>query len=166
MPKSTHRGAADFGTVLRRIGGIGRVAVVRPKYRSVRRGDVSNVPDDLLYNKSHEWIRVDGGEATIGITDHAQNALNDIVYVELPGHGDAFATEEEFGVVESVKSVSDLYLPVAGEITAVNEDLENTPELINEDPYGAGWLVKVAMNDPAEVAQLLSADDYRAEIGE
>jgi len=127
---------------------------------------VSDIPDDLLYTKSHEWVRVDGDEATVGITDHAQNALNDIVYVELPGVGDAFDTEGEFGVVESVKSVSDLYLPVAGEITAANGALEDAPEVINGDPYGEGWLVKVRMSDPAEVAKLLSPDDYRAFIDE
>ncbi len=137
---------------------------VRAKYGRGRRPLVSDVPDDLLYTKSHEWVRVEGDQATIGITDHAQNALNDIVYVELPGTGDAFDTEGEFGVVESVKSVSDLYLPVAGEVIDANADLEDAPETINSDPYGAGWLVKVRMQDNAEVANLLSPDDYRAFI--
>ena len=139
--------------------------MVRPKYGSRGRRVVSDVPDDLLYTASHEWVRVEGDTATIGITDHAQAALNDIVYVELPGVGDSFDTEEEFGVVESVKSVSDLYAPVAGEVTASNEALEDEPESINDDPYGAGWLVKLRMHDSAEVAHLLSPDDYRAEIG-
>lgn len=125
---------------------------------------MSDVPDDLLYTKSHEWVRIDGDEATVGITDHAQNALNDIVYVELPGVGDAMDTEGEFGVVESVKSVSDLYLPMAGEITAANEALEDAPETINDDPYGEGWLVKFRISDPGEAANLLSPDAYRAEI--
>lgn len=134
------------------------------KYAGGRRGVVSNVPDDLLYVSSHEWIRVEGDEATIGITDHAQAALNDIVYVELPGVGDELATEEEFGVVESVKSVSDLYMPLAGEIIAANEALEDAPETINDDPYGEGWLIKIKITDAGEVANLLSAADYTAEI--
>ncbi len=125
---------------------------------------MSDVPDDLLYVSSHEWIRVEGDEATIGITDHAQAALNDIVYVELPGEGDQFSTEDEFGVVESVKSVSDLYMPLAGTIIASNEGLEDAPETINADPYGDGWLIKIKITDPAEVGTLLSPDDYRAEI--
>lgn len=127
---------------------------------------VSDVPDNLLYTKSHEWVRIEDGVATIGITDHAQASLNDIVYVELPGVGDELEIEDEFGVVESVKSVSDLYLPVAGEIIQSNEALENAPETINTSPYGDGWLVKVKMQDATDAAQLISPDEYRAEIGE
>jgi len=124
---------------------------------------MAKVPPDLLYSKSHEWVRIQGGEATIGITDHAQEALNDIVYVELPKVGAAFEREAEFGVVESVKSVSDLYLPVAGTVTAVNGELEDKPETLNEDPYGAGWLVKVKLKAGEQGKGLLSAADYAKE---
>ena len=125
---------------------------------------MSQTPADLLYSKSHEWVRVQGNEATIGITDHAQEALNDIVYVELPKVGQSFEQEAEFGVVESVKSVSDLYMPVAGEVLAVNDTLEDAPETLNDDPYGKGWLVKVRMTDPAQAKALLSAAAYEKEI--
>ncbi len=120
---------------------------------------MAKTPADLLYSKSHEWVKVQGGEATIGITDHAQEALNDIVYVELPAVGESFKLEEEFGVVESVKSVSDLYMPVSGTVTAVNKDLDESPETLNDDPYGKGWLVKVKLNGPVD-ASLMSADAY------
>lgn len=122
--------------------------------------DVAKTPPDLLYSKSHEWVRIQGGEATIGITDHAQEALNDIVYVELPQVGATFGREAEFGVVESVKSVSDLYMPVAGTVTAVNKDLDEKPETLNEDPYGKGWLIKVKLANAAEAKTLLSAEAY------
>jgi glycine cleavage system H protein len=125
---------------------------------------VSHTPSDLLYTKSHEWVQVEGDIATIGITDHAQKALNDIVFVELPNEGDHFDQEDGFGVVESVKSVSDLYMPVAGEVIEVNRGLEDAPETLNEDPYGAGWLIKVRMDDRAEAKGLLSAEDYLDEI--
>lgn len=137
-----------------------------PKSRARPRRRVSEIPSDLLYTKSHEWVRIDGDEATIGITDHAQEALNDIVYVELPSEGDEFEMEDEFGVVESVKSVSDLYLPMAGEIVAVNEALEDEPEALNNDPYGDGWLIKVRMQDKAEAANLLSPEDYESFVAE
>jgi glycine cleavage system H protein len=126
---------------------------------------VSETPEGLYYSKSHEWVKVEGSDATIGITDHAQEALNDIVYVELPKVGATFAAEASFGVVESVKSVSDLYMPVACKVTAVNGTLEDEPELLNEDPYGKGWLVKVRLEDPAAVKRLLSAAQYKATIG-
>ena len=126
---------------------------------------MSNAPPELLYSKSHEWVRVEGGEATIGITDHAQEALNDIVYVELPKKGDVFELETEFGVVESVKSVSDLYMPIAGTVTDVNTSLDDKPETLNEDPYGAGWLIKVQLKDPSQAKQLLSAAAYLATLG-
>lgn len=125
---------------------------------------MSETPADLLYSKSHEWVRIQGGQATIGITDHAQEALNDIVFVELPKVGAEFAEGAEFGVVESVKSVSDLYMPVSGRITAVNGALEDAPETLNDDPYGEGWLVQVQLKDPAEAKRLLSAKDYAATI--
>ncbi len=123
---------------------------------------VSATPDNVLYTKSHEWVRIEGDIATVGITDHAQDALNDIVYVELPGVGTQYDTDDEFGVVESVKSVSDLFMPVAGEITDTNGALEDAPETINSDPYGEGWLIKIRMQDVAESANLLSAEDYLA----
>lgn len=129
------------------------------------RRNVSETPANLLYTKSHEWVRIEGGEATIGITDHAQEALNDIVFVELPKVGDVFDQEGEFGVVESVKSVSDLYAPVTGTVTAVNGSLEDKPETLNKDPYGEGWLIKVKLTDPSEAKGLLSADAYKAEVG-
>ncbi len=126
---------------------------------------MSNAPPELLYSKSHEWVRIQGGEATIGITDHAQEALNDIVYVELPKKGDVFELEAEFGVVESVKSVSDLYMPIAGTVTDVNSSLDDKPETLNEDPYGAGWLIKVQLKDPSQAKALLSAAAYLATLG-
>lgn len=125
---------------------------------------MSEIPKDLRYSSSHEWVRVDGDEATIGITDHAQDALNDIVYVELPESGALFEAEDEFGVVESVKSVSELYIPLAGKVVAVNDALIDAPETINDDPYGAGWLVKIKMTDPDAADGLLTADAYRKEI--
>ncbi|MEA3165385.1 MAG: glycine cleavage system protein [Thermoplasmata archaeon] len=125
---------------------------------------MSETPADLLYSKSHEWVRIQGGEATIGITDHAQEALNDIVYVELPKVGQSFTLEQEFGVVESVKSVSDLYMPIAGEVIAVNSALEDAPETLNDDPYGDGWLVRIKVKDGAQAKQLLSAAAYTKEI--
>jgi glycine cleavage system H protein len=134
-----------------------------PEIRAPGRRRMAKTPADLLYSKSHEWVKLAGNEATIGITDHAQEALNDIVYVELPKVGQSFAQEEEFGVVESVKSVSDLYMPIAGEVTAVNSALEDAPETLNDDPYGQGWLVKVKVKDPAQAKGLLSAKAYEAE---
>lgn len=126
---------------------------------------VSETPANLLYTKSHEWVRIEGDHAVVGITDHAQEALNDIVYVELPKVGDEFTQEQEFGVVESVKSVSDLYLPVAGKITDVNRSLDDKPETLNADPYGNGWLVKIKLADPAQAKGLMSAQQYKDEIG-
>ncbi|MGB0653575.1 MAG: glycine cleavage system protein GcvH [Thermoplasmatota archaeon] len=128
---------------------------------------MSEAPEELRYAKSHEWIRVEGdGTATIGITDHAQAALNDIVYVELPDVGDSFAAGEEFGVVESVKSASDVYLPVGGEVVAANEALDDEPETVNSDPYGDGWLVKIKLDDDAQeaLAGLLDAAGYLASV--
>jgi glycine cleavage system H protein len=125
---------------------------------------VTETPEDLLYSRSHEWVRLQGGEATIGITDHAQEALNDIVYVELPKVGQSFGQEEEFGVVESVKSVSDLFMPIAGEVIAVNTDLDEKPETLNEDPYGAGWLLRIRVKDAAQAKRLLDAAAYRKSV--
>jgi glycine cleavage system H protein len=117
-----------------------------------------SVPEELQYTKSHEWVRTEGDTATIGITDHAQDELGDVVYVELPEVGATSDTGDSFGTVESVKAVSDLYTPVGGEILEVNEVLNDQPEKINEDPYGEGWIVKLRVSD--EGSRLLSASDY------
>jgi glycine cleavage system H protein len=121
---------------------------------------MANVPEDLHYSKDHEWVRVDDNIATIGITDYAQNSLGDVVYVELPKPGEEFATNESFGSVESVKAVSEVFTPVAGEVEAVNEQLNDTPETVNSDPYGEGWMIRVRMKNPAEVDSLLTAAEY------
>ena len=121
---------------------------------------MANVPEDLHYSKDHEWVRADANIATIGITDYAQNSLGDVVYVELPKVGDEFATNEPFGSVESVKAVSEVFTPVAGEITEINEELNDTPEKVNSDPYGEGWMIKVRMTNPGEVDSLLTAAEY------
>lgn len=121
-------------------------------------------PADLQYSKEHEWIRVNGTEATIGITDHAQRELGDIVYVELPQPGAAVVQMRVFGVVESVKAISDLYSPASGTILRVNEKLVKTPELVNQDPYGTGWMIVVRFADAGELAGLMTADQYQAYI--
>ena len=122
---------------------------------------MTNIPDDLLYTKDDEWLRVEDDVATVGITDYAQDSLSDIVYLELPDEGDSFETGETFGVVESVKAASDLFMPIAGEIVEVNEDLADTPEVVNEDPYGAAWMVKIRLSDPDELEDLLSPEAYK-----
>jgi len=122
-----------------------------------------DVPDDLRYLESHEWARSD--DATrVGITDFAQDELGDVVFVELPDAGDELTAGEEFGVVESIKAVSDIYAPVSGTVTAVNEALFDQPELVNEDPFGEGWMLEVELVDESELDDLLSADDYREQI--
>ena len=123
-----------------------------------------NVPAELKYTKEHEWIRVEGEEAVVGITDYAQSQLGDIVFVECETVGDALAAGETFGTVEAVKTVSDLYLPVAGEVLEFNEELEGEPELVNKDPYGKGWIVKIKISDETELDGLLNADAYKAII--
>lgn len=127
---------------------------------------MSEIPAELYYTKEHEWIRMDGDIATIGITDHAQDALTDIVYIELPQEGDVLDDMGEFAIVESVKSASPIFAPLAGELTAVNIDLEDAPELMNSSPYGDGWIVKMRLSNPDAVSGLMSADDYRSMIGE
>ena len=127
---------------------------------------MSDIPEGQYYTKEHEWIRVEGDEVVIGITDHAQNALTDIVYIELPEVGETCEDMGEFAIVESVKSASPIFAPLAGEITAVNDDLDDTPELMNEDPYGQGWIIRMKLNDASAVSQLMSPADYKAEIGE
>lgn len=124
-----------------------------------------NIPSELKYTKDHEWVKIDGDVATVGITDFAQSELGDIVYVEVETLDETLAKDEVFGTVEAVKTVSDLFLPVSGEIIAFNEALEDEPEAVNSDAYGAGWMVKIKMSDASEAATLLSADDYKALIG-
>lgn len=119
-----------------------------------------NIPDNLRYSKDHEWIAVDGDIATIGITDHAQHSLGDVVYIDMPRSGDKFETHVAFGSVESVKAVSELFTPVGGEITEVNDGLNDTPEAVNNDPYAAGWMVKVKMDNPGEADAMMSAVEY------
>lgn len=120
------------------------------------------VPSDLRYSKDHEWVRVDGAVATIGITDYAQDALGDVVYVEIPKVGTRVGSGDRFGEVESTKSVSDVYAPLSGVVVAVNEAVASSPELLNSDPYGAGWLCAIELDDAAQVDALLDADAYRA----
>ena len=121
-------------------------------------------PQEFLYTKEHEWIRVDEHIGTIGITDHAQKELGDIVYVELPKPGDHIAASESFGTVESVKAVSEIYSPISGEVTAVNTKLQNNPEMLNSDPHGEAWLIRVQLADRREIEKLMTADEYEAYI--
>ncbi len=116
------------------------------------------------YQESHEWARLDGDVVTVGISDHAQDQLNDVVYVELPEVGTEMPKGETFGVVESVKSASDLYMPVGGTISAVNDALEDSPELVNDDAFGEGWMIKISPSDPSELDSLLTADDYKSGV--
>lgn len=124
-----------------------------------------NVPSELKYTKDHEWLKVDGDVATIGITDFAQGELGDIVYVEVETLDETLDSEEVFGTVEAVKTVSDLFMPVSGEVIAFNEDLESAPESVNSDPYGAGWMIKVKLSDVTQLDALLSAEAYKELIG-
>ena len=128
--------------------------------------DMSEVPDELRYTKEHEWIRIEGDNVVIGVTDYAQDALTDVVWVELPEIGSVVGSMESFASVESVKSVSEIYAPVSGEVLEVNDSLEDSPEQINEDPYGNGWICKMAISDPAELGDLLDGATYRSLIEE
>ena len=122
---------------------------------------MANIPEELRYSKDHEWVRVeDDNVAVIGITDYAQEALGDVVYVELPNEGESFGAHDAFGSVESVKAVSEIFTPVAGEIVGSNEDLNDTPEVVNDDPYNGAWMVKVKMDNAGELDSLLSAEEY------
>ena len=123
------------------------------------------IKSELKYTKDHEWVKVEGNQAIIGITDYAQGELGDIVYVEVEALGENLQKEEIFGSVEAVKTVSDLFLPVSGKITELNEDLEDNPELINEDPYGKGWIIKMEIEDSSELEELLNSDSYKELIG-
>ena len=124
-----------------------------------------NIPSDLKYTKDHEWLKVEGNIATVGITAFAQGELGDIVYVEVETEGEELDQEEVFGSIEAVKTVSDLFMPVSGEITSFNDALEQDPETVNSDPYGDGWLVKIEMSDAAQVEGLLNAEQYQELIG-
>lgn len=124
-----------------------------------------NIPNELKYTKDHEWVRAEGDTLTIGITDFAQSELGDIVYVEIDTLDETLEAEEVFGTVEAVKTVSDLFLPVAGGIVEINESLEDEPEKVNDDPYGQGWMIKLKCNDIADLDTLMSADEYKALIG-
>ena len=117
-------------------------------------------PDDFYYTKDHEWIKVEGDVATVGITEFAEKQLGDVVYVELPEPGTEFEFHQSIGVVESVKAVSDIYSPLSGEVTDVNEGLDDSPELVNEDPHGKGWILKMKIKDESELAKLMTASDY------
>ena len=127
---------------------------------------MSEVPEGLYYTKEHEWLRVEGDMVTIGITDHAQDALTDIVYIELPEIGMVVEDMGEFAVVESVKSASPIFAPLAGEIVEVNDELEDTPELMNNSPYEEGWIIKMTVNNIDQITSLMDAAAYKAEIGE
>jgi glycine cleavage system H protein len=123
-----------------------------------------NFPANLKYTKDHEWVRVEGTEAYVGITDYAQNELGEIVFVEVPTEGETLFKEATFGTVEAVKTVSDLFMPIGGEVLEANPALEDHPELINEDAYGDGWIIKIAITDPAEADELMSAAEYEATL--
>jgi glycine cleavage system H protein len=121
---------------------------------------MANVPEDLHYSKDHEWVRVEGDTAVVGITDYAQDSLGDVVYAELPKEGENFAANESFGSVESVKAVSEVFSPVSGTISGINESLNDEPEKVNNDPYGEGWMIRVKMSNSGEVDSLLTAAEY------
>lgn len=123
---------------------------------------MSIIPTDLRYTKDDEWIRVEGDEGVVGITDYAQDSLSDIVYVELPSEGESFQVGDTFGVVESVKAASDLYMPISGEVIETNDDLPDAPETINTDPFGEGWMVKIKITDPSELEDLMDPESYSA----
>lgn len=124
-----------------------------------------NIPQELKYTKDHEWVRVEGDNVVIGVTDFAQKELGDIVYVDVDTEGDTVDVDEVFGSVEAVKTVSDLLMPITGEVIAFNEALEDAPELVNNDPYGDGWMIKVAISDSSELDNLMSADEYKDLVG-
>jgi glycine cleavage system H protein len=123
-----------------------------------------NIPENLKYTKDHEWVKIEGDQAIVGITDFAQKELGDIVYVEV-NTGESFDMEEVFGTVEAVKTVSDLFMPVSGEIVEVNADLESSPDLVNNDPYGKGWMIKIKMSNPSDADSLLTSAQYKEVIG-
>lgn len=124
-----------------------------------------NVPRQLRYTKEHEWVRVEGGEAVVGVTDYAQGELGDVIFVELPAPGKTVEQMKTFGTIDAVKTVSDLFAPVSGEVTAVNDSLKDNPALVNQAPYEGGWMVRIRMKDPKEVDGLLTAEDYEKHLG-
>ena len=127
---------------------------------------MANIPEDLSYTKDHEWVRIQGGRATVGITAHAQDQLGDVVYVELPKVGDKFETAEPFGSVESVKAVSEIYMPLGGAVVEINDSLNDSPEQVNEDPYGEGWMIVIEIENPSQADSLLSAAEYEDYVKE
>lgn len=134
-------------------------------HRLIQTYNTMNIPSELKYTKDHEWVKIDGDIATVGITDFAQSELGDIVYVEVETLDETLDKDEVFGSVEAVKTVSDLFLPLSGEIIEFNEALEDEPEKVNSDPYGEGWMIKIKIGDSSEVDTLLSAEDYKALVG-
>jgi len=124
-----------------------------------------NVPDNLKYTKDHEWLKMDGDTALVGVTDYAQHELGDIVYIEVETAGETLPKGDAFGTIEAVKTVSDMYMPVGGEVIEFNEELTSKPETVNKDPYGTGWIIKIRITVPAEVAELLDPEAYKAQIG-
>jgi glycine cleavage system H protein len=124
-----------------------------------------NIPAELKYTKEHEWIKIDGDIATVGITDFAQGELGDVVYLDIESEGDDIDQGDTFGTIEAVKTVSDLYMPVSGTVTEVNDQLENEPEIVNKEPYGNGWLIKIKMKDQSELSDLLDASSYSELVG-
>ena len=124
-----------------------------------------NFPENLHYTKDHEWVLIEGGSATVGITEFAQRELGDIVFVDIPSKGKKMAEGEVFGTVEAVKTVSDLFLPIAGTITELNPQLDTAPELVNSDPYGKGWMVKMSLENPADTSGLMNASQYKSLVG-
>ena len=124
-----------------------------------------NIPDDLKYTEEHEWIRVEGDEIVVGVTDFAQGELGDVVFIELETEGEDLSRGDTFGTIEAVKTVSDLYMPVDGEVMEVNPALEDTPELVNTQPFGDGWMVRIKLSDPSQLDDLIPADQYRSMIG-
>jgi len=124
-----------------------------------------NIPRELRYTKEHEWVRVEGGEVVVGVTDYAQGELGDVIFVELPAPGASVAQMKTFGTIDAVKTVSDLFAPVSGEVTGINESLKDNPALVNKEPYAGGWMVRIRMKDPKEIDGLLTADDYEKHLG-
>ena len=125
-----------------------------------------NFPDGLKYTDDHEWVKVEGNTATIGVTDHAQSELGDVVFVDIEEGLENITKGEEFGTIEAVKTVADLFSPITGSVSAVNVDINDDPELVNSDPYGAGWMIKVEMEDPSELDKLMDADAYKSHVGQ
>lgn len=125
-----------------------------------------NIPDNVKYTKDHEWLRVENGFAVVGVTDYAQSELGDIVFIEFPEKGKTFSQNDSIGTIEAVKTVADLYAPVSGEVVEVNEELADSPELVNQDPYEKGWMLKIKLNDPSEVDALMDSAAYKTHVAE